>query len=36
MAYIYVQAMLNSLEDLWDETQYSEEFALEGFKDKLR
>ncbi|KAK3272667.1 btaf1 RNA polymerase II, B-TFIID transcription factor-associated, 170kDa [Cymbomonas tetramitiformis] len=31
-----LKAMLNGLEELWDENQYAEEFALEGFKEKVQ
>jgi TATA-binding protein-associated factor len=30
-----LKAMLNGLEELWDDSQYKEEFELEGFRDKL-
>jgi TATA-binding protein-associated factor len=30
-----LKAMLNSLEELWDDSQYKEEFELEGFVGKL-
>ena len=32
---VQIKAVLNGLEELWDESQYAEDLGLEGFLTKL-